>query len=183
MRTTSTSEQKPRRRGTSYSLLVNPGAVKAVRALQGHDEAERTHRDQDADRSHCDPWHRRRRPLVGPPDVNVPGVNLGLEFSHWVLRPAWSPPTVGRDPHKRHRLRLRPGAADAVPHAERPRSARHRVCEGGRAYLRDPAHGPQPDALYGPMGPFRFAIEARAGFFESRGIEAGAARLIALEKR
>src|SRR6266446_6017953 len=120
MRTTSTSEQKPRRRGTSYSLLANPGAVKAVRALQGHHEAGRTHRDQDADRSHCDPWHRRRRPLVGPPDVNVPGVNLGLEFPHWVLRPAWSPPTVGRDPHKRHRLRLRPGAADAVPHGERP---------------------------------------------------------------
>jgi len=42
---------------------------------------------------------------------------------------------------------------------------------------------PSPTELYGPMGPFRFAIEARAGFFESRGIEAGAARLIALEKR
>ncbi|MBI2216195.1 MAG: metal ABC transporter permease [Candidatus Rokubacteria bacterium] len=42
---------------------------------------------------------------------------------------------------------------------------------------------PSPTRLYGPLGPFRFAIEARAGFFESRGIRAGAARLIALEGR
>jgi len=37
---------------------------------------------------------------------------------------------------------------------------------------------PSPTALYGPMGPFRWAIEARAGFFESRGIHQGAARLL-----
>ena len=37
---------------------------------------------------------------------------------------------------------------------------------------------PSPTALYGPLGPFRFAIEARAGFFASRGIRPGAARLV-----
>jgi uncharacterized membrane protein (UPF0127 family) len=36
---------------------------------------------------------------------------------------------------------------------------------------------PSPTALYGPLGPFRWAIEARAGFFESRGIRQGTARL------
>jgi uncharacterized membrane protein (UPF0127 family) len=35
-----------------------------------------------------------------------------------------------------------------------------------------------PTALYGPMGAFRYAIEARAGFFESQGIRQGEARLI-----
>lgn len=35
-----------------------------------------------------------------------------------------------------------------------------------------------PTALYGPPGPFRYAIEARAGFLESQGIRAGAARLV-----
>ena len=35
-----------------------------------------------------------------------------------------------------------------------------------------------PTALYGPMGPFRYALEARAGFFASRGITAGTARLL-----
>jgi uncharacterized membrane protein (UPF0127 family) len=38
---------------------------------------------------------------------------------------------------------------------------------------------PSPTALYGPMGPFRWALEARAGFFEAHGIRAGSARLVA----
>ena len=37
---------------------------------------------------------------------------------------------------------------------------------------------PSPTALYGPMGPFRFALEARAGFYESQGIKQGEARLV-----
>jgi uncharacterized protein len=37
---------------------------------------------------------------------------------------------------------------------------------------------PSPTALYGPLGPFRWAIEAHAGFFESRGIRQGGARLV-----
>ena len=37
---------------------------------------------------------------------------------------------------------------------------------------------PSPTTLYGPMGPFRYAIEARAGFFESQGIRQGEARLV-----
>lgn len=37
---------------------------------------------------------------------------------------------------------------------------------------------PSPTALYAPPGAFRFAIEARAGFFASKGISQGAARLI-----
>ncbi|MCI0545713.1 MAG: DUF192 domain-containing protein [Candidatus Rokubacteria bacterium] len=37
---------------------------------------------------------------------------------------------------------------------------------------------PSPTALYGPMGPFRWALEARAGFFESQGIRQGRARLV-----
>jgi uncharacterized membrane protein (UPF0127 family) len=36
---------------------------------------------------------------------------------------------------------------------------------------------PSPTNLYGPMGAFRYAIEARAGFFESQGIRQGEARL------
>jgi zinc transport system permease protein len=36
---------------------------------------------------------------------------------------------------------------------------------------------PSPTALYGPMGNFRFALEARAGFYESQGIRQGEARL------
>jgi uncharacterized membrane protein (UPF0127 family) len=36
---------------------------------------------------------------------------------------------------------------------------------------------PSPTTLYGPMGTFRYAIEARAGFFESQGIRQGEARL------
>jgi uncharacterized membrane protein (UPF0127 family) len=37
---------------------------------------------------------------------------------------------------------------------------------------------PSPTQLYGPMGPFRYALEARAGFYESQGIRQGEARLI-----
>jgi uncharacterized membrane protein (UPF0127 family) len=37
---------------------------------------------------------------------------------------------------------------------------------------------PSPTKLYGPMGPFRYALEARAGFFESQGIRQGEARLV-----
>jgi zinc transport system permease protein len=36
---------------------------------------------------------------------------------------------------------------------------------------------PSPTALYGPMGTFRFALEARAGFYESQGVRQGEARL------
>jgi len=38
---------------------------------------------------------------------------------------------------------------------------------------------PSPTALYGPMGEFRFALEARAGFYESQGVRQGEARLLA----
>lgn len=34
-----------------------------------------------------------------------------------------------------------------------------------------------PTNLYGPMGSFRYAIEARAGFFQSQGIRQGEARM------
>jgi uncharacterized membrane protein (UPF0127 family) len=37
---------------------------------------------------------------------------------------------------------------------------------------------PSPTALYGPLGPFRYALEARAGFFAMKGITQGAARLL-----
>jgi uncharacterized membrane protein (UPF0127 family) len=37
---------------------------------------------------------------------------------------------------------------------------------------------PSPTKLYGPMGTFRFALEARAGFYESQGIRQGESRLI-----
>jgi uncharacterized membrane protein (UPF0127 family) len=37
---------------------------------------------------------------------------------------------------------------------------------------------PSPTRLYGPMGTFRYAIEARAGFYESQGIHQGEARLV-----
>ncbi len=36
---------------------------------------------------------------------------------------------------------------------------------------------PSPTSLYGPMGAFRYAIEARAGFFESQGIRQGESRM------
>ena len=37
---------------------------------------------------------------------------------------------------------------------------------------------PSATALYGPMGDFRFALEARKGFFESQGLRQGEARLM-----
>ena len=37
---------------------------------------------------------------------------------------------------------------------------------------------PSPTRLYGPMGPFRYALEARAGFYESQGIRQGEARVM-----
>jgi uncharacterized membrane protein (UPF0127 family) len=37
---------------------------------------------------------------------------------------------------------------------------------------------PSPSQLYGPMGTFRYALEARAGFYESQGIRQGDARLV-----
>ena len=37
---------------------------------------------------------------------------------------------------------------------------------------------PSATALYGPMGDFRFALEARKGFFESQGLRQGEARLV-----
>jgi uncharacterized membrane protein (UPF0127 family) len=42
---------------------------------------------------------------------------------------------------------------------------------------------PSPTKLYGPMGPFRYALEARAGFYESQGIRQGEARLVIPEAR
>jgi uncharacterized membrane protein (UPF0127 family) len=37
---------------------------------------------------------------------------------------------------------------------------------------------PSPTALYGPLGEFRFALEARKGFYEAQGIRQGEARLV-----
>lgn len=37
---------------------------------------------------------------------------------------------------------------------------------------------PSPTALYGPMGRFRYALEARKGFFESQGLRQGEVRLV-----
>jgi hypothetical protein len=37
---------------------------------------------------------------------------------------------------------------------------------------------PSPTALYGPMGNFRYALEARAGFYESMGVRQGEAHLL-----
>ncbi len=37
---------------------------------------------------------------------------------------------------------------------------------------------PSPTELYGPLGPFRYAIEAHAGSFASQGIRQGEARLV-----
>lgn len=42
---------------------------------------------------------------------------------------------------------------------------------------------PSPTILYGPMGAFRYALEARAGFFESQGIRQGDARLVVPQPR
>ena len=37
---------------------------------------------------------------------------------------------------------------------------------------------PSPTQLYGPLGTFRYALEARAGFYGSQGIRQGEARLV-----
>ena len=37
---------------------------------------------------------------------------------------------------------------------------------------------PSPTELYGPLGSFRYAVEAHAGFFASQGIRQGEARLV-----
>ena len=37
---------------------------------------------------------------------------------------------------------------------------------------------PSPTELYGPLGEFRFALEAHAGFFASQGIRQGEAKLV-----
>ena len=42
---------------------------------------------------------------------------------------------------------------------------------------------PSPTKLYGPMGTFRFALEARAGFYESQGIRQGESRLVISDSR
>ena len=42
---------------------------------------------------------------------------------------------------------------------------------------------PSPTRLYGPMGPFRYALEARAGFYDSQGIRQGEARLVVPDSR
>ena len=42
---------------------------------------------------------------------------------------------------------------------------------------------PSPTQLYGPMGSFRYAIEARAGFYEGQGIRQGEARLVLPDAR
>src|SRR5262249_9575762 len=42
---------------------------------------------------------------------------------------------------------------------------------------------PSPTQLYGPMGPFRYALEARAGFYQSQGIRQGEARLVISDSR
>ena len=42
---------------------------------------------------------------------------------------------------------------------------------------------PSPTTLYGPMGPFRYALEAHAGFFKGQGIRQGEARLVAPQGR
>jgi uncharacterized membrane protein (UPF0127 family) len=42
---------------------------------------------------------------------------------------------------------------------------------------------PSPTKLYGPMGTFRFALEARAGFYDSQGIRQGEARVVLPDAR
>jgi uncharacterized membrane protein (UPF0127 family) len=42
---------------------------------------------------------------------------------------------------------------------------------------------PHPTRLYGPMGPFRYALEARGGFYESQGVRQGEARLVVPDGR
>lgn len=42
---------------------------------------------------------------------------------------------------------------------------------------------PSPTQLYGPMGTFRYALEARAKFYEQQGIRQGEARLVLPDSR
>lgn len=42
---------------------------------------------------------------------------------------------------------------------------------------------PSPTRLYGPMGTFRYALEAHAGFYEGQGIRQGEARLVVPDSR
>jgi uncharacterized membrane protein (UPF0127 family) len=42
---------------------------------------------------------------------------------------------------------------------------------------------PSPTKLYGPMGTFRYALEARSGFYDSQGIRQGEARVVLPESR
>jgi uncharacterized membrane protein (UPF0127 family) len=42
---------------------------------------------------------------------------------------------------------------------------------------------PSPTELYGPMGSFRYALEARAGFYADQGIRQGDARLVVTGSR
>ena len=42
---------------------------------------------------------------------------------------------------------------------------------------------PSATNLYGPLGSFRYALEARVGFYESQGIRQGEARLLGLPTR
>jgi uncharacterized membrane protein (UPF0127 family) len=42
---------------------------------------------------------------------------------------------------------------------------------------------PSPTKLYGPMGPFRYALEARADFFADQGVRQGEARLVMPDSR
>jgi uncharacterized membrane protein (UPF0127 family) len=42
---------------------------------------------------------------------------------------------------------------------------------------------PSATQLYGPMGAFRYALEARSGFYESQGIKQGEARLVVPDGR
>ena len=42
---------------------------------------------------------------------------------------------------------------------------------------------PSPTKLYGPMGTFRYALEARAGFYDSQGIRQGEARVMLPDAR
>jgi uncharacterized membrane protein (UPF0127 family) len=42
---------------------------------------------------------------------------------------------------------------------------------------------PSPTRLYGPMGTFRYALEARADFYEKQGIRQGEARLVVPDSR
>jgi uncharacterized membrane protein (UPF0127 family) len=41
---------------------------------------------------------------------------------------------------------------------------------------------PSPTRLYGPLGSFRWALEARRGWYASRGIRQGEARLVSVER-